>query len=89
LWLIQVLITDFFGGVQSVELTDHSLKLDSSIDHSSDVAPKPLAHETPSQPVLQQVKNKVAEKKISDLVPLNFLVGLFIYAILIIVSLVG
>lgn len=72
-----------------MELTDQILKLDYSIDHTSDTPISSPLLDKPSEPFVRQVKNRVQSKNVSDLVPLNFLVGVFIYAILIGVSMVG
>lgn len=82
--LQNVLVTDFFGGVQSVILTEHAQSL---LVPSFDSEPSPKS--SPSLGHGQRntlLENRVFQKKLSDLVPLNFMVGIFIFTTLVAVS---
>lgn len=85
--LDKVLVTDFFGGVQSVLLTESAYVLEMSTDPVA-------AKKTAAPPFPDRIERRgtrtqayISSKMLGDLVPLNFLVGLLIYMTLVSISL--
>ena len=94
--LDQVLVTDFFGGVQSVLLTENAYPLNSQRDFddasSKSVAderkrgvriPKMSATKSTTRSSRQQ---RIVPKSLEELVPLNFMVGVLIFSTLVGIS---
>jgi hypothetical protein len=77
--LDKVLVTDFFGGVQSVELTDTVFELEGSnllVDGRKIKVTEPSGSNK-----ISEKENVVKLRPFLELIPLNFLVGCFIFAV--------
>lgn len=92
--LDQVLVTDFFGGVQSVLLTEKAYPLNSKrkID---DASGKNVADERKKGVLIPKMaattttrasRQRIAPKSLEELLPLNFMVGVLIFSTLVAIS---
>ena len=85
--LDKVLVTDFFGGVQSVLLTESAYPLKSKGEGASVLTEKSHISASLSPfPVDNQPSSQILPKSISDLIPLQFLVATLIFGTLVAIS---